>query len=339
MNHRIVSLSIIVGIASIGVACRSSAESPQPVEPTATKEVALVAAVPAMPMLPLQTSPAAPKAQADGTAAAPVDARAERLTAITNEYSEAMNAYYAAIQTAMGDNKNPSQEDWQKVQEKVHEPDSKAFIDRVQKLVDEDATDVAALHAIEWLLDNSRAPDVAPALLALVEKHHMNRPEMGEMCSRLAQHDRRLLEQLLAHSPHKDVRGQACMALTEALKDDIQTAEYLKTAEPKDREGYVGYLGADKVAALGKLDVKQTQVELEALYERVVSEFGEVKINAGTKRETTLGKQASAALFEIRNLAVGKTTPEIEGSDLDKVAFKLSDYRGKIVLLDFWGNW
>ena len=31
--------------------------------------------------------------------------------------------------------------------------------------------------------------------------------------------------------------------------------------------------------------------------------------------------------------------PEIEAEDLDGVSFKLSDYRGKVVVLDFWGNW
>ena len=30
---------------------------------------------------------------------------------------------------------------------------------------------------------------------------------------------------------------------------------------------------------------------------------------------------------------------EIEGTDQDGVAFKLSDYRGKVVVLDFWGDW
>ena len=38
--------------------------------------------------------------------------------------------------------------------------------------------------------------------------------------------------------------------------------------------------------------------------------------------------------FEIGNLA-----PEIQGEDLDGVKFKLSDYRGKVVVLDFWGDW
>ena len=39
------------------------------------------------------------------------------------------------------------------------------------------------------------------------------------------------------------------------------------------------------------------------------------------------------------DLEIGKVAPEIEGVDIDGVAFKLSDYRGKVVVLDFWGDW
>jgi len=38
-------------------------------------------------------------------------------------------------------------------------------------------------------------------------------------------------------------------------------------------------------------------------------------------------------------LEIGSVAPDIEGNDLDGVAFKLSDYRGKVVVLDFWGDW
>ncbi|MCA3009596.1 MAG: hypothetical protein INH34_14575 [Phycisphaerales bacterium] len=57
-----------------------------------------------------------------------------------------------------------------------------------------------------------------------------------------------------------------------------------------------------------------------------------------TKNEEILA-QAKDALFEIENLQVGCKSPEIEGVDTDGVPFKLSDYRGKVVLLDFWGFW
>ena len=36
---------------------------------------------------------------------------------------------------------------------------------------------------------------------------------------------------------------------------------------------------------------------------------------------------------------IGVVAPEIEGLDLDGAAFKLSDYKGKVVFLDFWGDW
>ena len=38
-------------------------------------------------------------------------------------------------------------------------------------------------------------------------------------------------------------------------------------------------------------------------------------------------------------LDVGKRAPEISGKDLDGKTFKLSDYRGKVVVLDFWAHW
>jgi hypothetical protein len=36
---------------------------------------------------------------------------------------------------------------------------------------------------------------------------------------------------------------------------------------------------------------------------------------------------------------VGDLAPEIEGDDLDGEPFRLSDYRGKVVVVDFWGDW
>lgn len=37
--------------------------------------------------------------------------------------------------------------------------------------------------------------------------------------------------------------------------------------------------------------------------------------------------------------AVGKVAPNIVGTDADGVKFQLKDYRGKVVVLDFWGEW
>jgi thiol-disulfide isomerase/thioredoxin len=53
----------------------------------------------------------------------------------------------------------------------------------------------------------------------------------------------------------------------------------------------------------------------------------------------TLGAMAEPQLFVLRELAVGKPAPEVEGQDVDGNPFRLSDYRGRVVVLTFSGNW
>ena len=51
-----------------------------------------------------------------------------------------------------------------------------------------------------------------------------------------------------------------------------------------------------------------------------------------------IGAMVDAKLLAAQ-LQVGKVAPDIVAKDLDGVEFKLSDYRGKVVMLDFWGDW
>ena len=72
--------------------------------------------------------------------------------------------------------------------------------------------------------------------------------------------------------------------------------------------------------------------DIEAIFEQAAKKYGDVKLPGGE----TVAEQARAELFGIRHLSVGKEAPDIEGEDQDGKRFKLSDYRGKVVLLDFW---
>jgi hypothetical protein len=54
---------------------------------------------------------------------------------------------------------------------------------------------------------------------------------------------------------------------------------------------------------------------------------------------TTAAKRAQDLVFQLEHLRVGCSAPDFEARDGDGAAFKLSDYRGKVVLLDFWGFW
>ena len=75
--------------------------------------------------------------------------------------------------------------------------------------------------------------------------------------------------------------------------------------------------------------------EVRKLMEAVAADYADVK----DARGRSIGARAEGWIFEKDHLQVGKVAPEIEGNDLSGVAFKLSDYRGKVVLLDFWGFW
>ncbi|MCA8960927.1 MAG: hypothetical protein KDC38_10465 [Planctomycetes bacterium] len=55
--------------------------------------------------------------------------------------------------------------------------------------------------------------------------------------------------------------------------------------------------------------------------------------------DSLLSIRARGPKFSRERLKVGLEAPDIVGTDLDGVPFRLSDYRGKVILLDFWGDW
>jgi hypothetical protein len=72
--------------------------------------------------------------------------------------------------------------------------------------------------------------------------------------------------------------------------------------------------------------------EAEALLARIEKEYGDEDFIGMT------GKQfAAGARFEIDHLRVGQVAPDFEVTDQEGTRFQLSDYRGRVVVLDFWG--
>jgi len=54
---------------------------------------------------------------------------------------------------------------------------------------------------------------------------------------------------------------------------------------------------------------------------------------------TVLADRIAGPRFMAERLQIGMEAPDIQGEDMDGVPFKLSDYRGQVVVLDFWGFW
>ena len=56
-------------------------------------------------------------------------------------------------------------------------------------------------------------------------------------------------------------------------------------------------------------------------------------------KDRRLRGEVEAKIRLAEKFGIGMVAPDIEGVDLDGVAFKLSDYKGKILFVDFWGDW
>lgn len=165
----------------------------------------------------------------------------------------------------------------------------------------------------------------------------------------------------------------------ERLRDDYskRTQRILRNAQRKDgSRGDVMLDETDERYAyrfhLAMIDPEETQRHARALFDEVIRDYGDVqfrkweivefeKLLASGRREhegrpltdevlaqyreivarprQTLAELALDRLDEWDNLAIGKPAPEIDAEGVDGKRFKLSDYRGKIVVLIFWGTW
>jgi thiol-disulfide isomerase/thioredoxin len=72
----------------------------------------------------------------------------------------------------------------------------------------------------------------------------------------------------------------------------------------------------------------------EAALQHLVRTYGNLKHKGTAYRDL-----AEATNYFFDNIAVGCDAPATVGEDEDGTLLRLSDYRGKVVMLRFWGNW
>ena len=130
------------------------------------------------------------------------------------------------------------------------------------------------------------------------------------------------------------VRAQASLALARFLSNRSLRLDVVLEQPALARE-FADLYGKDYLEGLRRRDRAKAAEEAEALLVRATRDYGDVKLPDGE----TVAEKAGPELFGIRHLSVGKVAPDIEGVDQDGVKFKLSDYRGKVVLLDFWSEY
>jgi hypothetical protein len=259
---------------------------------------------------------------------------AEQYKALAAEYKKSMDDFMKAYREA-----KPA--DRQKLfQEKYPDPDK--FAPRFLALAEKHPKDPAAVDALVWVVSNSRNQAKGgprEKALQLVRREYLTSDKLAPLCESLAhgfdKESRETLQAVLDKAPHANVKAAACLARATNLESQARLAGELKK-QPDLAKQYEGFLGKETIADIQKQGEEGLNKEAMKYLERVVKDFPDAKDANGRP----LAREAKSKIDGILHpVVVDKPAPEIEGEDTDGKAFKLSDYKGKVVLLDFWGNW
>jgi hypothetical protein len=220
-----------------------------------------------------------------------------------------------------------------------------ALAQKFLKLAEKHPNDPIALDALVqavWQVNTTPWPvelvgeDTARArAFELIQRDHIRSDRLGPLCQRVShgfgKEYETFLRAVLAKNPHRTVQATACLSLGHFLNNRLQRLDLCKEEAELAKE-FAGLYGKAYLAQLQRQDRGKAVKEIEAVFEQAAEKYGDVTLPGGD----AVAQRAKTELFEIRNLSVGKEAPDIEGEDQDGKRFKLSDYRGKVVLLDFW---
>jgi peroxiredoxin len=286
-------------------------------------------------------------AKSDGAPQAPTPA--DQLHALLAEYETAYQAMLKA--TNDGDLLKTPPDQYKEAREKQLRQVEKCASGCVE-LAGKFPQDPAALDALFWVVshtnvvrspENVRLAQDHVRALKLLQRDHLLSDKLGPFCRWLAnwqnEEGQNLAEEIQAKSPHRAVQAEALLKLADSkLAYSRVVADSRKEPGRLERhEKALERLYGEKIAqALQKADLDLVRKEAEQMYERLVKDYADVPDPA----TGTMGKRATLKLNALRApMATGQQAPEIEGQDIDGKKFKLSDFRGKVVLLAFTGDW
>jgi len=208
------------------------------------------------------------------------------------------------------------------------------FADRLLKAAKQAPESPAAFDALSWILSHDGGAGLAKAqteAAELVLGHHLADPKVPKLCSDLSSSRsaaaETLLRGVLEKGPSREARGKACFALAAYLQCTATWADYCQFSDGQQRKMMdLTPEGRALRQRMSGLDTRGLRDEAKELSARAAKDFADQK-PPPAKGPTTPG---------VSGPPIGKRAPEIVGEDLDGKSMKLSDYRGKVVVIEFW---
>lgn len=191
-------------------------------------------------------------------------------------------------------------------------PRPEQYAPRVMKIAEANPSDPGAVKALCWLATQANGTPEATKALELIGTRYAGSAGVWEAAQQLYRTPRPqsepVLRAIIKENKNEEDRCAALQALATVL---FNASENLNTPE-------------------GKAD----RAEAKRIFQDIVANYSKVTVNGFKPAD-----QSASVLYEMENLAIGCTVPEIQGKDANGAEFKLSDYREKNVLLIFWGSW
>ena len=297
--------TILVLSQTIGCTGRTANDTGAPAEPANTVEA------PSRPALSSEDSPSAQAGEAQAKSDAESTPASEN-TAVAQQY-QALLAEYEA------------------------EGGARIFAKRFLELAKQNPRDAAAIDPLLWIVSNVPGKAETTRALELLRQHHVQSDQLGPACKPISESRslaaEKLLRAIVEENPAENVRALACYHLASLLDLETTRVEQLKS-QPELAPRVLQYYGKEYGEHLASLEVPELEKQREQLYEKLRDAFPNVELDG-----VAMGELAEKMLYRIRHLSVGKVAPEIDGEDIAGNRFKLSDYRGKVVMLTFWGHW
>ncbi|MFH5804479.1 trypsin-like peptidase domain-containing protein [Alienimonas sp. DA493] len=166
---------------------------------------------------------------------------------------------------------------------------------------------LAALMMSQSILEEDEEGRVIAAAGEALLRDHAEDPELRVAplilgaSGRPEAHD--LLRELRTASPFRDIQGMSVFALASSLGRSEDS-----TAQAFD--------------------------EAAALLDEAIREYGDITFNG-----TPLDAAAAPMKYVVENLVPGRRPPAISGEDSEGESMALEDFRGQVVLLDFFADW
>ncbi len=251
----------------------------------------------------------------------------ESVSTVVKEFQAARQALFQKLR---------AEEDEEK-QRRIYEAEDPTprFVQRMWKAIGSRAASDEGFEGLAWIVENGK-PAASTRALAAIAEHHLRRGDLSTVLQTAAALPTSgsfdFLKKVLEKSLSRKTKGLACYSLGSLHRMAIDFKNYLEDEQTRKQARTM--LGEATVQEIMAIDRARYEQHAIAYLERTRKEFADITFQHGT-----LGEAAKKEIFELQNLSPGKVAPEIEGEDIDGVTFKLSDYRGKVVFLDFWGDW